>query len=299
MHLYRVTAGGRLRAAGPGRGGWSVCVLRAAEVPRCAALSGRRALAASVASIRFCRAASRPGLVRGTVRLPGHTDGSDALAFAFVLCGRGLFVALPPNARDLPLHALPAAVPATPAGVLLALLEQRTAADARVLQTLERRLDRLEQALDAGQVAGFSRAAMDVRRRLAALRRAYAQLATLAEERLADPVMPPTGGERGAWQRCAARAARLRDEAETLREYILQLWQVYQSRIELQQNRVVTLLTVVTTLFVPLSLVTGWYGMNFEGMLAPSVPWGYPAVAGACLLLAVGGLLFFKWKGML
>lgn len=299
MRLYRITGGGRLRAAGPGRGGWSVCVLQTREILRCTAVPGRRALAAMASSIRFCRAAAQPGLVRGTVRLPGRTDGSDALAFAFVLCAQRLFIALPPNAQAPPLHALHAAVPPTPAGVLLALLEQRTADDARVLQMLERRLDRLEQTLDAGQVAGFSRAAMDVRRRLAALRRAYAQLATMAEERLADPIVPPTGGERGAWQRCAGRAARLRDEAETLREYILQLWQVYQSRIELQQNRVVTLLTVVTTLFVPLSLVTGWYGMNFEGMLAPSVPWGYPAVAGACVLLAVGGLLFFKWKGML
>ena len=74
---------------------------------------------------------------------------------------------------------------------------------------------------------------------------------------------------------------------------------MYQSRIELEQNRVVTMLTVVTTLFLPLSLVAGWYGMNFDGMLAPNAAWGYPAVAAACLVLVAAELLFFRRQGML
>ena len=74
---------------------------------------------------------------------------------------------------------------------------------------------------------------------------------------------------------------------------------VYQSRIELEQNRVVTMLTVVTTLFLPLSLIVGWYGMNFDGMLAPNVPWGYPTVGAVCALVLGAGLLFFRRKGML
>ena len=91
------------------------------------------------------------------------------------------------------------------------------------------------------------------------------------------------------YARFAARAASLRDEAETLREYTMQLWQVCHANIELRQTRVTTWLTVVATVFLPLDLVTGWYGMNFPNMLAPGVPWGYPAVASAAALLALGG----------
>lgn len=77
------------------------------------------------------------------------------------------------------------------------------------------------------------------------------------------------------------------------------MWQLYHARLELRQTQVATWLTVLTTVFLPLSLVTGWYGMNFPGMLAPSVPWGYPAVGCACALLALGGLWYCRRNKML
>ena len=57
--------------------------------------------------------------------------------------------------------------------------------------------------------------------------------------------------------------------------------------------------TFYIIIFQPLTLIVGWYGMNFEGMLAPSVPWGYPTVGAVCAVLVVGGLLFFHHRGML
>ena len=79
----------------------------------------------------------------------------------------------------------------------------------------------------------------------------------------------------------------------------MQLWQVCHANIELRQTRVTTWLTVVATVFLPLDLVTGWYGMNFPNMLAPGVPWGYPAVASAAALLALGGLWYCRRRGLL
>ena len=138
-----------------------------------------------------------------------------------------------------------------------------------------------------------------MRRALAALHGGWAALARLAQDLQADPARRLTRAERAAWDRFAARAASLRDEAETLREYTMQLWQVCHANIELRQTRVTTWLTVVATVFLPLDLVTGWYGMNFPNMLAPGVPWGYPAVASAAALLALGGLWYCRRRGLL
>lgn len=294
MRRYRLDPAGRLHTAAANQG--CVFVLTPAELLRCPGISHRRALAAALENIRYCRAAAYRDCVQGTIRLP---TGGQPLRFCFCLNDVALYLIPDPDSAPPLSPALPAAAPATPAGVLLALLEQHMGADALVLQTLEKQLNSLEEALAAGHIRGFESTVMAERRTLAALHGAYAQLVLLGDELQADAPRLLNRAERAAWQRATTRAARLRDEAETLREYILQLWQVYQSRIELEQNRVVTLLTVVTTLFLPLSLVAGWYGMNFDSMLAPNSAWGYPMVAAACLVLVAVELLFFRRKGML
>lgn len=294
MRRYRLDPAGRLHTAAGNQG--NVFLLTPEELPRCPGLPHRRALAAALENIRYCRAAAYRDCVQGTIRLP---TGGLPLRFCFCLNDTELYLIPAPESPAPLTPALPAAAPATPAGVLLALLEQHMGADALVLQTLEKRLNALEEALAAGHIRGFESTVMAERRTLAALHGAYAQLVLLGDELQADAPRMLNRAERAAWQRATTRAARLRDEAETLREYILQLWQVYQSRIELEQNRVVTMLTVVTTLFLPLSLIVGWYGMNFDGMLAPNVPWGYPTVGVVCALVLGAGLLFFRRKGML
>ena len=56
------------------------------------------------------------------------------------------------------------------------------------------------------------------------------------------------------------------------------------------------LLTIVTTIFLPLSLIVGWYGMNFQGMPELSWAYGYPAVIAVSVLIAVCLVIYFKKK---
>lgn len=58
-----------------------------------------------------------------------------------------------------------------------------------------------------------------------------------------------------------------------LREYATQICSEYQAQVDIVQNRVMKLLTIVTTIFMPLSLIAGWYGMNFSNM--PELQWTY------------------------
>jgi magnesium transporter len=94
----------------------------------------------------------------------------------------------------------------------------------------------------------------------------------------------------------ADRMNNLRQEALSLREYAMQVQEVYQSEINIRQNDIMRILTIVTTIFFPLTLITGWYGMNFRYMPEFSWKFGYPAVAGIGVLIVVVGLLIFKKK---
>ena len=90
--------------------------------------------------------------------------------------------------------------------------------------------------------------------------------------------------------------ARRHDSAASLRDYTMQVRDLYHAQLEVRQNRIMTLLTVVTTIFMPLTLIVGWYGMNFRYM--PELEWrfGYPVVIVVSIVIAVSCLLYFKKK---
>ena len=71
---------------------------------------------------------------------------------------------------------------------------------------------------------------------------------------------------------------------------------MYQSQVDIKQNETMKILTVVTTIFFPLSLITGWYGMNFRNMPELHYPYSYFILIGICVLIFTAELWFFKKK---
>ncbi len=71
---------------------------------------------------------------------------------------------------------------------------------------------------------------------------------------------------------------------------------LYKMRLDMRTNHIMTVLTVVTAIFAPLTLIAGWYGMNFANMPELTWKWGYPLVFVLCLVIAVVCLVFFKRK---
>ncbi len=89
---------------------------------------------------------------------------------------------------------------------------------------------------------------------------------------------------------------RRHDSATSLRDHTMQVRDLYHAQLEMRQNRIMTLLTVITTIFMPLTLIAGWYGMNFRYMPELSWRFGYPAVIALSIAVAVLCLIFFKKK---
>ena len=92
------------------------------------------------------------------------------------------------------------------------------------------------------------------------------------------------------------RTERFLGSIQNLREAVAQLREAYQSQLAIQQNDLMKIFTLVTVVFLPLTLLVGWYGMNFVSM--PELRWryGYPAVAIVGLAIAVGLVWFFRRK---
>lgn len=92
------------------------------------------------------------------------------------------------------------------------------------------------------------------------------------------------------------RVERLKEETALLREYTLQIQDMYQSQISVKQNDVMKTLTIVTTLVLPLSLLTGWYGMNFKYMPELAMRYSYFVVIAVSVVIVILSLVIFKVK---
>jgi magnesium transporter len=87
------------------------------------------------------------------------------------------------------------------------------------------------------------------------------------------------------------------DTVETLREIVSGMLEVYLSSISNRLNEVMKVLTIMSSIFIPLTFIVGVYGMNFEHMPELKLEWGYPAVWVIMLAIAVGLLAAFRRRG--
>ncbi|MCX8131428.1 MAG: magnesium/cobalt transporter CorA [Clostridia bacterium] len=92
---------------------------------------------------------------------------------------------------------------------------------------------------------------------------------------------------------------KLSDIVESNREMTADMRDSYLSINSHRMNRIMTILTIITSIFIPLTFVVGIYGMNFEYMPELSWKYGYFLVLGIMAIIGVGMFLWFKIKGWL
>ncbi len=91
-----------------------------------------------------------------------------------------------------------------------------------------------------------------------------------------------------------ARVGRFETLAGSLREHAGQVVDLFRSRQAESQNNLMTLLTIIATIFMPLTLIVGWYGMNFTYMPELSWRWSYPALIVISVVIVIVSLVYFK-----
>lgn len=249
---------------------------------------------------RVCKAEFRGDCLCGTVFTPRKTKDGQPIAFGYLLtrqhlvlcddCGaaRSLIARLAREEKRWRENG--------PGRVFYELLELLIAKDHHHLEELEDRLSQLEDQVLSGALDSFSAPITQLRKESTNWYRYHSQLGDMACELEEDESGLLSENQRRLFHLAVKRLGRLRDEDQLLREYCLQVRELFQSQVDIRQNRIMQILTVVTTLCLPLSLVAGWYGMNFAGM--PELGWkyGYPAVIAVSVLIVCVCLWIMKKK---
>ncbi len=163
----------------------------------------------------------------------------------------------------------------------------------------------LIEALEEEVVSNPTRATVEkiyrLRRDLTVLRRAIWPQRAMVNQLVRDSGDLISSEVRLHLQDCYDHVVQVLDIVESYRELATSLMDVYLSSVSNRMNEVMKVLTVISTIFIPLSFVVGLYGMNFDPEVSrwnmPELAWeyGYPA----CLLgmgAIAGGLIVFFWK---
>ncbi len=173
------------------------------------------------------------------------------------------------------------------------------AGDLELLESYEDELKRMEDDILEGRTDRVISRITEIRSDVLTLRSHYEQLIDLGEELIDNENNFFQQENLRYFSMFNSRIERLRDIVTMIREYTVQVRDLYQSQLSVAQNHTMTILTVVTVVFTPLTLITGWFGMNFKYMPELDNPWSYPIVFIVSLLIAIGSLIFFKRKNWL
>ncbi|MBP3797095.1 MAG: magnesium transporter CorA [Ruminococcus sp.] len=175
-------------------------------------------------------------------------------------------------------------------------LEQIVHRDQQVMERYEAELDDIEHSIMTDMNDSYPRRINEIRSDLRDLRIHYEQLMDLGQELEENENNFFKQDNLRYFHLFNQRMALLHDIASSLRDYTIQVRDLYQSQLDVRQNHIMAVLTIVTTVFTPLTLITGWYGMNFIHM--PELAWraSYPVVILISISIVVGCLWFFKKK---
>lgn len=166
--------------------------------------------------------------------------------------------------------------------------------DLEMLVAYERRLLRMEEDVSQQKISGFQTKLMPIRRELLNLRSYYDEIMDLSRDLEEN--------ENGFFLKkhlkyfgiLTDRADRLMSRTSHLLEYAQQVKDAYQAQVDARQNSNMQFLTVISTIFFPLTLITGWFGMNFKDM--PGLENGYPMIVALSIVVIIGCLIIFKKK---
>lgn len=182
----------------------------------------------------------------------------------------------------------------TKEGFLYNFMAEFISRDLEYLMQLEINLMKLEEAIQSSNVDTFQSDIRTIRRELLILRGYY--------DEITDVGIALEENENEYFEKrqlkyfgtIADRAERLMNKASHLLEYAEQVKDTYQAQIDEKKNNNMQFLTVISTIFFPLTLITGWYGMNFQNM--PELAKGYPGVIVLSIVIIIVCVIIFKIK---
>lgn len=260
------------------------------------------AFASDLARIEYCRAHFAGNSILGTICMPIKAEHiQEKIRFGFYLNAQQLF--LIGNESELvslfdPIEDLSFPENMTIPAFFCRLLNSWLDDDVIFLQKTEEKLSSIEEELLDSFSSNFYETLVPYRKNVEALHSYYSQVVGMGIAIRVNTNEMLTDEECLAYSYFADRAERLHHHAEVLRDYVFHLRDMYQGQIQLRQSKSMNLLTVISAIFLPLTLLVGWYGMNFSNMPELSWSFGYPGVLLLSVLIIIVEIVFFRKKDL-
>ncbi|NSB15565.1 CorA family divalent cation transporter [Clostridium beijerinckii] len=177
--------------------------------------------------------------------------------------------------------------------LLYAFFDKLTFEDTYHIEELEYEIAALEEGLMTSKNDNYLKKIIMLRKKLLKLKRYYERLLNIAESIEENDNGLIDKKIIRYFRMFTNRINRLYKNVNNLRDYVTQVREAYQAQVDINQNQLMRLFTVVTTIFLPLTLIVGWYGMNFN---MPEYGWsyGYPFVISISVSVVVLCGIWFK-----
>lgn len=259
-------------------------------------------------TIRHCAANVFGSTISGTVRIPhqvlnvAELPFREDVAFAFRLDGESLTIISDELAAQqlFAYYTREQAIEKnSAAAVLFEVIAFAIAGNSAFLFDQQERLSHLENNMseDVNEIPhDFDTYVSETRAELHIFAGFYRQLVDLTADIAESPSGILSQQAREYFHALSNQVERLNADAQALCDHALQIRDVYQSKIDVRQNKVMSLLTIVTSIFMPLTVITGWYGMNFKNMPEIYFKYGYLVVIAVAVIIVTVECIIFKRK---
>ena len=183
--------------------------------------------------------------------------------------------------------------------ILYNLFDKLTINDYKILSNLEIEISDVEEDVIQGKTKDYVNDILSLKNRLLFLKKHYEPLLDIVEDLAENQNKLLDENSITFFIILFNRIERLNRKVGNLRDYITQVRESYQAQIDINSNNIMKLFTVITAIFSPLTLIVGWYGMNFIYM--PEIKWiyGYPFVVILSLAVVFLCIMLFKKKKLM
>lgn len=271
-------------------------------------LLARSALLQEGANIEFCKVMLFQGELSGTFLIPQKSCPiKDKFSLDIVLYGQSLyFIADADNLKKIEkivktfVNRFDMNV-RNPFEFLLRFLNYLVEEDVYFLEKYNEKLEDIEENIFEGRGKGMERFIMTTRKDMNILDNYYLQMSAVGRNIQEAVIATATSENDALISVFMARVSQLLNMVGSIKDYTSQIWNLRQTQLSDKQNKISTLLTIVTAIFLPLTLITGWFGMNFDNIPLEHQKSGYYIIVGICVVIVALELLYLKkqrWLNM-
>ena len=184
-------------------------------------------------------------------------------------------------------------------GFLLNFMSYMISEDVYFIEEYDQKLQNIEEQMYLGHDGGTEHYIIETRRDMNIMANYYRQLSSMALSLEGILVRKQDSTAASILNLYNSRVQQLYAMVESVKDSSSQIWNLRQTQLSDRQNQISTTLTIITFLFLPLTFLTGWFGMNFRDMPFLEHRGDYFFFIGFCLLLVVAEVWYIRRKKLI